>query len=335
MQKKLFDQFQRRITYVRLSVTDRCNYRCTYCMPAEGLRVLGKFDLLSFEELALIAEVLVNEGIQKIRLTGGEPLLRKDLHVLAKKISSYEGLKELCLTTNGHLLEDQIEKLVESGLNRVNVSIDSLNPEKFKQITRGGTLQVVMNGLKKCEEILPGKTKINVVASKNFNDDEVLDFARLTVDNGYNVCFIEQMPLTELAKWERGEVLSVIDIRGQIQEKLGLEPVNNDNGLSGPASYFKIPGAKGEVGFIGAVTDEFCTRCNRIRITPDGKIRGCLMADGELDLKQAIRNSESEEEAKQAVRALLTETMRTKPEKHYINDIQFIRPERSMSQIGG
>jgi cyclic pyranopterin phosphate synthase len=335
MQKQLFDQFQRRITYVRLSVTDRCNYRCTYCMPAEGLRILGKYDLLTFEELALISKVLVGEGIQKIRLTGGEPLLRKDLHVLAKKISSLDGLKELCLTTNGHLLGDQIEQLAEAGINRINVSIDSLNPEKFKQITRGGTLHVVLNGLKRSEEIMPGSIKINVVASKNFNDDEVLDFARMTIDQGYTVRFIEQMPLTELAKWERGEVLSVIDIRSQIKCAFGLEPVENDNGLNGPASYYRIPGAKGELGFIGAVTDDFCTRCNRIRITPDGKLRGCLMADGELDLKMAIRNSENEEDAERAVRAILFETMRTKPEKHYINDIQFIRPERSMSQIGG
>lgn len=335
MQKQLFDQFQRRITYVRLSVTDRCNYRCTYCMPAEGLRVLGKYDLLTFEELTLIAKVLVEEGIQKIRLTGGEPLLRNELHVLAKKIRGLDGLKELCLTTNGHMLADQIEKLADAGVNRVNVSIDSLNPDKFKQITRGGTLHVVMDGLKKCNEVLPGNTKINVVASKNFNDDEVLDFARLSIDPGYTVRFIEQMPMTELAAWERGEVLSVIDIRQQIKEAFGLEPSANENGLNGPASYFRIPGAIGELGFIGAVTDEFCARCNRIRITPDGKLRGCLMADGQMDLKQAIRNSANETEAEMAVRNILMETMRIKPERHYINDIQFIRPERSMSQIGG
>jgi cyclic pyranopterin phosphate synthase len=246
-----------------------------------------------------------------------------------------DGLKELCLTTNGHLLSKQIEKFADSGISRINVSIDSLNADKFKQITRGGSLNVVLEGLQKCDEFMPGKTKINVVTSNGFNDDEVLNFARLTIDQGFTVRFIEQMPLNQLAKWERGEVLSVNAIRHQIEESYGLEPVNNDDVLHGPATYYRIPGAKGEIGFIGAVTNEFCARCNRIRITPDGKLRGCLMADGELDLKQAIRQSRNEDEAANVVRKILIESMQSKPERHLINDIQFVHPERSMSQIGG
>ncbi len=330
-QKALYDQFGRKITYLRMSVTDRCNFRCTYCMPKEGLRILGRYHLLTFEELAQIASVFVGEGIEKIRLTGGEPLLRQDLHLLIEKISSLEGLRDLCLTTNGHLLTEKIERLVEAGLQRINVSIDSLNPNKFEHITRGGKIQRVLEGLQKAVNLLPGPTKVNVVACKHFNDDEILDFARLTLDPGYHVRFIEQMPLNPMTSWIRGEVLSVIDIREQIRQTMGLEQIDEHNPTAGPASRFRIPSAKGELGFIGAITDEFCARCNRLRLTPDGKLRGCLMKDGEVDLRESLRNGGGDN----AVREQLFHVLRNKPERHYINDVHFIRPERAMSQIGG
>ncbi len=330
-QKQLFDPFNRRITYLRMSVTDRCNYRCTYCMPKEGLRELGRYQLLTLEELSRIGRVFVNEGLKKIRLTGGEPLLRNDLHLLIKDLKALDGLKDLCLTTNGHLLENHIETLAQAGLQRINVSIDTLNPKKFHKITRGGTLQRVLDGLKKAEEVLTGPIKINVVACKNFNEDEVLDFARMTIDANYSVRFIEQMPMSARAAWERGQVLSVIDLRQQIQEHFGLEPVAEDHHTSGPASRFRIPGAKGELGFIGAVTDEFCARCNRIRLTPDGKLRGCLMSDGEVDFLTPLRQGASDED----LRTMLFEVLANKPERHYINDLYFIRPLRTMSQVGG
>ncbi|MGI6454202.1 MAG: GTP 3',8-cyclase MoaA [bacterium] len=331
-QPLLYDRLGRQVTYLRMSVTDRCNFRCTYCMPAEGLRVLGRYDLLTYEELARIGKVFVEQGIQKIRLTGGEPLLRKDLSILVRKLVELEGLKELCLTTNGHLLEECVVELVESGVKRINVSIDSLKPEKFTRITRGGNLDRVLRGVEKAHQVLSSPIKINVVASKNFNDDEVLDFARLTVENGYTVRFIEPMPMSAQASWERGEVLSVIEIRQQIAEYYGLEPVEQETRLSGPAERFRIPGARGELGFIGAVTKEFCARCNRIRLTPDGKLRGCLMADGEVDFLKAMRDGASDEE----MTRLLLQVMRTKPERHYINEeLHFIRPLRTMSQIGG
>ena len=328
----LHDQFQRRITYLRMSVTDRCNYRCTYCMPEEGLKALGRYELLTFEELVTIARVFVREGIQKIRITGGEPLLRRDLHLLLQKISALPGLHDLCLTTNGHLLEERVEQLAQAGLQRINVSLDSLQPEKFKSITRGGDLHKVLRGLEKAAQVMPGRVKLNVVVSHRFNDDEVLDFARVTIDPGYTVRFIEQMPMSAMAPWERGEVLSVVEIRQQIEQTFGLEPVHENGVLSGPASRFRLPGAKGEIGFIGAVTDEFCARCNRIRLTPDGRLRGCLMADGELDLKEAIRTGHDPEES---VRNVLHQVLRTKPDRHYINETYFIRPLRTMSQIGG
>lgn len=331
MQKALYDQFIRRITYLRMSVTDRCNFRCTYCMPEEGIKALGRYDLLTLEELARIGRVFVEEGIQKIRITGGEPLLRQDLHRLVSDLSKLKDLKDLCLTTNGHALAERIEKLVEAGLNRINVSIDSLKRDRFEKITRGGKLQRVLNGLEKAAQCLPDGVKINVVACKGFNDDEVLDFARLSIDHGYTVRFIEQMPMSELAAWARGEVISVVTIRQQIEEALGLEPVNHSTGLEGPASRYRIPGAKGELGFIGAVTDEFCAGCNRIRLTPDGKLRGCLMADGEVDFLQPMRDGASDEE----LREMLYHVMQNKPDRHYINDLYFIRPMRTMSQIGG
>lgn len=328
---KLYDQFGRQITYLRMSVTDRCNYRCTYCMPEEGLRLLGRYNLLTFEELARIGRVFVQCGIRKIRLTGGEPLLRKDLQSLVEELAGLDGLKDLCLTTNGHLLADKIAGLASAGLQRINVSVDSLNPEKFTKITRGGDLARVMQGLEAAVKVLSGPVKINIVAAKGFNDDEVLDFARLTIDPGYSVRFIEPMPLSPHASWERGEVLSVIQIRQQIADQLGLEPIQEQEQTSGPASRYRIPGAKGELGFIGAVTDEFCARCNRIRLTPDGKLRGCLMADGEVDFLTPLRQGITDED----LQGLLMQVMRAKPERHYINDIEFIRPDRTMSQIGG
>ncbi len=331
MQKALYDQFNRRITYLRMSVTDRCNFRCTYCMPEEGIKALGRYDLLTLEELARMGRVFVEEGIQKVRITGGEPLLRQDLHRLVSELSTLEDLKDLCLTTNGHALAERIEKLVEAGLKRINVSIDSLQADRFEKITRGGKLQRVLNGLEKAAQCLPRGVKINVVACKGFNDDEVLNFARLSVDHGYTVRFIEQMPMSEMAAWARGELISVITIRQQIEEAFGLEPINHTNGMEGPASRYRIPGGKGELGFIGAVTDEFCAGCNRIRLTPDGKLRGCLMADGEVDFLQPMRDGASDEE----LRSMLHHVMQNKPERHYINDLYFIRPMRTMSQVGG
>ena len=327
----LVDRFGRQITYLRMSVTDRCNFRCTYCMPEEGLRVLGRYNLLTFEELSRLGSVFVGEGIRKIRLTGGEPLLRRDLHLLVHELSRLSDLQDLCLTTNGHLLAELAEPLAQAGLHRVNVSLDSLNPQKFEHITRGGNLQRVLEGLEKAAQCFPGPIKVNVVVSQNFNDDEILDFARLTLNPGYTVRFIEQMPMSALAAWERGQVLSVITLREQIAEAFELEPVTENGKLSGPASCYRIPGAKGELGFIGAVTDEFCSRCNRIRLTPDGKLRGCLMSDGEIDFLEALRRGIGDD----GLRELIAQVMRVKPEKHTINEITFIRPERTMSQIGG
>ena len=314
-----------------MSVTDRCNYKCAYCMPEGGLKDLGRYNLLTLEELARVGRVFVEEGIRKIRLTGGEPLLRQDLHVLFRSLSALLNLEDLCLTTNGHLLADRIQLLAESGLQRINVSLDSLNADKFKTVTRGGDLYRVLDGLRAAKECLLGPVKINVVATHGFNDDEVLDFARLTLEPGYHVRFIEPMPMSSQASWELGNVLSVNKLREKIAKAYGLEAIDGNGMLSGPAARYRIPDSVGELGFIGAVTDEFCARCNRIRLTPDGKLRGCLMADGEIDLRAQLRGDATDDD----LRERLSELMRTKPERHAINDLHFLRPLRTMSQIGG
>lgn len=331
LEKELIDRFGRRVTYLRMSVTDRCNYKCTYCMPEGGLVDLGRYNLLTLEELARTGRIFIEEGIRKIRLTGGEPLLRQDLHVLVEQLSQLDGLTDLCMTTNGHLLTEKAETLAKAGLQRVNVSLDSVNPDKFKGITRGGDLSLVLRGLETARNVFPGPVKVNVVVSRGFNDDEILSFARLTLDPGYSVRFIEPIPMSPRASWERGQVLSVFAIREQIAEAFGMEPVEENGCLSGPATRFRIPGAAGELGFIGAVTNEFCQRCNRIRLTPDGKLRGCLMADGEVDLRALLREGVSDD----GLMSILAGLMREKPERHAINEIHFIRPQRTMSQIGG
>lgn len=327
----LTDQFGRQITYLRMSVTDRCSFRCTYCMPAEGLRTLGVYDLLTLEELERIGRLFVEAGIRKIRLTGGEPLLRPDLPELIGRLSRLQDLDDLCMTTNGLTLDKHASELAEAGLHRINVSVDSLNAERFRDITRGGDLFRVLEGIRLADRFLPGPTKINVVVNSHSEMDEILDFVRLTVQPGYIIRFIEQMPLSPLAAWNRTEVLSVHDIRARIREEFGLEPVESGNGHAGPASRFRIPDARGELGFIGAVTDEFCARCNRIRLTPDGQLRGCLMSEGQLDLRSLMREGGSDID----IRAMLDRLMQIKPERHTINDTTFDRPVRTMSQIGG
>jgi GTP 3',8-cyclase len=331
LDKKLIDRWGRTINYLRMSVTGRCNYRCAYCMPEDNPGNLARRDWLTLEELARIGRVFALEGIQKIRLTGGEPLLRNGLHILVRKLHRLEGLRDLGLTTNGHLLLDFADILAGAGLRRVNVSLDSLNAGKFNAVTQGGDLSKVLNGLDYAKRIFAGPVKINVVVWKGFNEDETLDFARLTLDPGYHVRFIELMPMRARPSWNRGQVVPAAVLRAQISGAFGLAPVAADGAADGPASRYRIPGAEGELGFIGATTEGFCANCNRIRLTPDGKLRGCLLNDGEIDLRAVIRNGASDE----ILRERLAQLLLAKPERHSIGDPRFMRPQRTMSQIGG
>jgi len=300
-------------------------------MPEDGLPDAGRYNLLTLEELTRIGRVFVTEGIRKIRLTGGEPLLRRDVHVLIRELGQLDGLEDLCLTTNGHFLAERAELLASSGLRRVNVSLDSLNAQKFQTITRGGDLSRVLMGLRKAKKVFPKPVKINAVIAIGVNDKEILDFARLTLDPGYHVRFIEPMPMNEGLAWRRERVFPVRELRARIADAYGLEPVCEPGELAGPAQRYRIPGATGELGFIGAVTDEFCAGCNRIRLTPDGKLRGCLIEPGEIDLRSILRNGASDSE----LREELIQLINKKSERHRINDLPEIYTPQSMSRIGG
>ncbi len=330
-QKSLIDPYNRRITYLRMSVTDRCNFRCLYCAHEERFHDLERWRLLSFEDLFRIGRIVVEEGIQKIRLTGGEPLLRKSLHQLIEKLSRIDGLQDLCLTTNGYFLKEQARSLADAGLRRVNISVDSLKPDTFEHITQGGDLQRVLEGIETASEVFPGIVKINTVAINQINDNEILDFARLTIDRDFDVRFIEPMPLFAKASFKREDVLPAAEIKQRIADVYGLESIQEDEPRSGPSRLYRIPGARGRIGLIAAVTDEFCARCNRIRLTPDGKIRGCLLSDGEVDLFTLLHRGAGDDE----IRDCIHQVIRNKPEKHTMDTIQFIPPQKPMSQIGG
>ena len=300
-------------------------------MPETGLPRLGRYRLPTFEELARIGRVLVEEGIQKIRLTGGEPLLRNSLHGLIRDLSHIDNLQELCLTTNGHLLAERVQALADAGLHRVNVSVDSLDPQKFERITRGGDLRRVLYGVEKAAQVLPGVVRINVVVFRHFNDDELLDFARMTLDREYHVRFIEPMPISVGTLWREEDMIRADEMKQRVSDTFGLEKVKSIPLYSGPSSLYRIPGATGRVGFIGPMTDAFCAQCNRIRLTPDGKLRGCLLEDGEVDFLGPMRRGATDDD----LRELIQQVVRNKPERHTIHDFHFTRPLRAMSQTGG
>lgn len=354
------DGFGRTIDYLRVSVTDRCNFRCVYCMPEMGYPVSPKNELLTFEELARVIGVAVELGIKKVRLTGGEPLVRKDLPTLIRSIRQFE-IDDLSLTTNGFLLAQQARQLSDNGLDRVNISIDTLRPDRFLAIARRGDLQTVLDGLEAAMAAGLAPIKINCVLMKGINDDEVVDFARLTLDRPLHVRFIELMPirwnldatdafdamsalhgeseLFRLRTAEESGMLSDIDMRRRVvPNAVALESIVNEFGnvvpaeirTNGPARSYRIPGAEGTVGFISQISNDLCERCNRIRLTADGQLRPCLMSDGEVDLRGPLREGATDD----ALAELILEVVRHKPERHYLAEGQKVIG-RGMSQIGG
>jgi len=327
----LTDQFNRRIVYLRLSVIGQCNFQCCFCKPNGGLSALDNQEPPTLEELIRIARLFTQEGVRKIRVTGGEPLLRPDLPLLIEELLRLEGLSDLGLTTNGYYLAEQIGALAQAGLRRVNVSLVSLDAAKFQKITGGGDLQRVLRGLKRALETLAGPVKINVAVRRRFNEDEIADFARLTLRSRYSVRFIEQMPIGTQTPWAPEDVLPIAAIRQQLQETFGLEPVPDGDPCAGPAVRCRIPGACGELGFISPITENFCSHCNRIRLTPDGKLRPCLLSDQETDLLRPLRNGANDGD----LQALIRQVLRSKPERHLINEADFVRSQRAMVQIGG
>jgi cyclic pyranopterin phosphate synthase len=285
---KLVDQYNRNINYLRISVTDRCNLRCIYCMPMEGIDLRETSEILTYEELCEIARVATLKGISKIRLTGGEPLVRKDLVKFIGMLSQLPGLTDLSITTNAILLKEFAQTLYNAGLKRINVSLDSLQEERYRDITRGGDLKRVWEGIEAAANAGISPIKINVVVIRGLNDDELIDFARLSLKHPYQIRFIEYMPVGVSNGWEKEKYLSYEAMLKTIETFLPLVPVQ-EPAKSGPAKIYRFQESKGEIGFITPLSQHFCQTCNRLRLTADGKLRTCLFSDEEIDLKSALR----------------------------------------------
>lgn len=325
----LIDGFGRVATDLRISVTDRCNFRCRYCMPPEGLPWLAKDELLSFEEIVRVASVLTGEGIRSFKLTGGEPLVRRDLPELVAGLRAASPEADISLTTNGYLLAERASELKGAGLDRVSVSCDSLIKHRFAEITLRDALDEVMHGLRVAAEEGLGPIKINAVVMRGVNDDEPVAFAELARTAGYDVRFIEYMPLDAQDEWNQERVVPGAEILGAISARFPLEPV--EEGPAPAVSYRFADGSPGRVGVISSVTAPFCETCDRLRLTSDGHLRACLFALEEVDLKEPLRSGATDEE----IASLARECIAAKWAGHHIGRPDFVRPSRSMSMIGG
>lgn len=322
------DSFNRPINYLRISVTDRCNLRCVYCMPAEGIRLLAHDEILNFEELRIVTKAAAELGINRVRLTGGEPLVRAGLVNLVKMLADVKGIEDISLTTNGILLSQYAKELRSAGLKRVNISLDTLRPEKFKQITRIGKLKDTLLGIEAAHESGFNPIKINMVVIRGVNDDEVVDFARMTAQKGWHVRFIEFMPIGERQQERDARFMPISEITQRIKPLGALEPHVLDG--SGPAKYFRLPHATGTIGFISPVSEHFCFKCNRLRLTAEGKLRPCLLSDEEIDLRAPLRRGGTINE----IKGLIEQAIAAKPEGHRLESGASAR-NRTMSQIGG
>ena len=327
------DAYNRSISYLRISVTDRCNLRCIYCMPPEGVHWRPHEDILRYEEIETIVRAAAEMGISKVRLTGGEPLVRPGIVDLVRILAHIPGIDDLAMTTNGILLPRYAAALAEAGLRRVNVSLDTLRADRFQRITRLGRMEDVLAGIEAAQEAGLEPIKINTVVIRGMNDDEVVDLARKTIAAGWDLRFIEMMPVGNgvLAdgSW-RERVVTALEIRGKIEAALGrLEPAKVNVG-GGPARYYKLPDAKGTLGFITPISEHFCYRCNRLRLTADGQLRPCLLSDQEIDLRTPLRQGADAAQ----IKALLLRGIESKPLHHHLDEC--LRPEsRVMSEIGG
>jgi cyclic pyranopterin phosphate synthase len=330
----MIDQYARDINYLRVSVTDRCNLRCTYCMPKEGLSRIGHDDILRYEEILRIIRVAAGMGITKVRITGGEPLVRRGIVEFIASLGTVQEITDVSLTTNGILLKDCAEDLFAAGIRRINVSLDSLDAEKYARITRGGDLRTVLRGIRKAREAGFSPIKINIVAIKGFNDDEILEFARLTLLNPYQIRFIELMPLGSAGSENNGRYLANDFIRERIGKIGRLEPVNYKGQKSdGPARIYRLAGGAGEIGFISPVSRHFCHTCNRLRLTADGFLRACLLSDDEVDLKGPLRAGCSNGGIEELIRQAITR----KPRQHevFCDEGHIKKCMTEMSAIGG
>jgi len=326
------DPFGRAITYLRISLTDRCNLRCVYCMPKDGLQWQARADQLSVGEIVRVVETAAQGGVKRIRLTGGEPLVHPNLIEIVRRISSIPNIEEVSLTTNAMLLERLAGPLANAGLKRVNVSLDTLDSEKFKRITRGGKIDRVWRGIAIAERVGLAPIKLNAVIVRGLNDDELPALARLTIEHDWHVRFIEVMPIGNAQDWGEGfpaseeRYVSVMEMRRQLS-MFDFQPLTSPKG-NGPARTYRIPGALGTVGFISPLGEHFCENCNRLRLTSDGKLRSCLVLPKEVSLREAVRAGE-------ALETYFYQAISDKPQHHDMMAAVPADLQRGMSQIGG
>lgn len=326
---QLTDPFGREINYLRLSVTDRCNLRCTYCM-AEDMTFLPRQQILSLEELRDTAAAFVELGIRKIRLTGGEPLIRRDILKLVGALSALPDLEELTMTTNGVLLPSMAQPLKDAGISRLNISIDSLEAERFKALTRLGDLQQVLAGIKAAAAAGIAKIKLNAVILAGFNDDEVLDLARFAVDNGLDISFIEEMPLGEISSHKRANTkISSQQIRQQLASEFTL--LDSAETTGGPSRYLQVANSESKIGFISPMSNNFCESCNRVRLTAEGRLLLCLGNEHSADLREVMRSYPGDIER---LKRQILEAIQNKPERHYF-DAEQTDIVRFMNMTGG
>ena len=331
MNAPLVDTFGRMHDNLRISVTDRCNVRCFYCMPENNVQYMRRAEILSFEEIERFVRVAVSLGVTKLRITGGEPLVRKDLAVLIRKLSEIPGIRDLALTTNGVLLAKQAATLYEAGLRRLNVHLDTLDRERFARITRRDDLDKVLEGLEAARAMGFGPIKINAVAVKNLVEPDIVPLVRYGRERGFEVRFIEFMPLDAQGIWSRKDVLSADEMIAMLEREIAPLMEVPDRDPRAPATEYRFADGVGSVGFIASITRPFCLNCNRIRLTSDGKLRYCLFAIEETDVKSLLRSGAPDEEIAATIRA----AVKDKWIGHEINSAKFVAPPRPMYAIGG
>lgn len=333
MTEVLKDSYNRPIRDLRVSLTDRCNFRCFYCLPHGEPPIAPKEQMLSYEEIEYVCDIFVSLGIQKIRLTGGEPMMRRDIETIIEKLSRLKlnGLQDLALTTNGYFLPDRAQALKDAGLDRITISVDSLKRDVFKQMTGVDVLDRVLAGIAAAKQAGLEPIKINAVIVRGHNEDEVADFAAFAREHDVKMRYIEFMPLDSGHDWSRNDVVSGREIRERIEESFPLVAIDIARGSETSSRYRFADGAPGEIGIIAPVSEPFCGACSRIRLTADGQIRTCLFSTVEHSLRDVIRTGASRKEIEEFIEAVVLK----KEPRHYINDPAFVAPSRSMSFIGG
>ena len=336
-QKKLEDEFSRIISYLRLSLTDRCNLRCLYCVTdsqtSESIDWLTHEDLFTYEELVRVVRVAVAAGMSKLRLTGGEPLIRRNVMYFIRQLADIEGLNDIRITTNGVMLEKYAERLFEAGIRKINISLDTLQPERFKKITGRDYFDRVWRGIEKVLDLGFGPVKLNMVVMRGINDDELLDFARLSLEKNIQARFIEFMPIGCRSRWSKDTFMGFEEILEKVRGLGSLQPLERESS-DGPARVYTVEGAPGTLGFISPMSHHFCEYCNRMRLTSDGKLRPCFLSDKEIDLKKIVRSGGSDEDIRDAILS----AVRIKPGRHRMSDRLQGQPQECngyMSRIGG